>query len=679
MELVEVVLQGVVGVPALTRWTFPAGVAVIPAGAPEALVARAAYELLGAQSDGKLSGAGLDGQPSRAAVIVVGRDGRRYRLVWELGSGRRALQVMNGETLEVVSTSQAEIAQTLTAQVGFPQADALREIYLSFVEDLPSKRLQDALGQGGPTPSGKFGKALPPGFDVDDAPARDTDKPLPPGFDGAETTSLLATRPEAELRARLAEIRSRQEGTVDVSAIEFELDGLQKKTFELQGRRKPITDIDANVTTIDQQLERTAYLENLPADFAEKATRLTSIQAEHDIDISRLDAEAQVLVDSVRHLSEEVSGVSRRGGAKPLQAAMLDPYVKWGLVVGVAAIGVGFVGGFIASGLRYVALLDIPAFAVAVHGGMRLLGDLEEGASTRMKLKRIAEERRRAMERFAIDKEQLEGILSQHKMVLEQLPDLVQSFTVRRDLLARRAALVAERATLDADLSDLDGALRDNSERIALLEAHLQEAGSAYDPDVADLAREAEEIERVLRGELKAPSAAPPPPLPTPRLEDVGASGPVGVDVGLVMTRLASDLLVQPVDDTGAALAPRAGQLIAALTGQRFIGLEASSRGVSVVNADKTVTPFGALVGEDRDLVALGLRCAIVESATRVAGRLPVIFDRSLDQISVEKAPLVVKALQFMGALTQVICFTQRREFAAAGAIVQGQTPPAAT
>ena len=67
MELVEVVLQGVVGVPALTRWSFPAGVAVVPAGSPEALVVRAAYELLGAQSDGKLSSAGLEGQPSRAA------------------------------------------------------------------------------------------------------------------------------------------------------------------------------------------------------------------------------------------------------------------------------------------------------------------------------------------------------------------------------------------------------------------------------------------------------------------------------------------------------------------------------------------------------------------------------------------------------------------------------------
>ncbi len=679
MELVEVVLQGVVGATTLTRWSFPTGVAVVPAGSAEALAVRAAYELLGSQSEGKLSGAAIEGQPSRAAVIVVGRDGRRYRLLWELGSGRRALQVMNGDTLEVVSTVQAEIAQTLTAQVGFPQADALKEIYISFIEDLPSKRLHDALGGDGPTPSGRFGKALPPGFDDGPGPSRDADKPLPPGFDGGGATSLLASRPEAELRARLQEIRTRQEGTVDVSAIEFELDGLQKKTFELQGRRKPITDLDSNIATIDQQLERSAYLQVLPEDFGERATRLSSIQAEHDADIARLDAESQVLVDSVRHLSEEVSGLTKRSGARPMQAAMADPFVKWGLVAGVASIGIAFVGGFVASGIRYLALLDIPAFGVAVYGGIKLLGGLEEGASTRMKLKRIAEERRRASERFAIDKEQLERLLAQHKMVLEQLPELITAFALRQDLLARRAAFVAERASLSGDLDAVDGELRDNAERIAQLEAALQEAGSAYDPDVAELAREADEIERVLRGELKAPAPQTPPEAPKAEAKAPSSPGPVGVDVGLAMIRLASDLLVQSVDDTAAALGPRAGQLVAALTSQRLVGLEASSRGVSVKNADGTMTPFGQLGGEDRDLVALGLRCAIVESATRVAGRLPVIFDRSLDHISADKAPLVVKALQFMGSLTQVMCFTQRRELAAAGTIVQGQTPSAAS
>jgi len=680
MELVEVVLQGVRGAPGLVRWSFPAGAAVIPAGPADQLVARAAYELLAGVQDGVVAGAGLEGAQARAAIVVVGRDQRRYRLLWEINSGRRALQVMNGGAVEVLTTTQAEIIQALTAQVGFPQSDVLREICFAFVDDMPSRRTVADSERS--APSARADKPLPPGFD-DAAPARrDADKPLPPGFDGAAPTSRWAGRPESELRARLDEIQRITGHQVDVSALEFELDGLQKKNFELQARRKPLSELDANIATIDAQLQRSAGLASLPADFAERSTRLLSARTEHDKLLERLDKESATLLASVEHLSEEVSGVRRRGGAQPLQAAARDPLVRWGVVGGVAAIVLGVVGGFAVEGLRWVALLDIPAFGVAVWGGIQLLGGLEEGASTRLKLMRIADERKRAQDRFGIDKEQLERLLEKHQLLIEQVPELLQSWQLRQDLVARREALVAQREPLAAEVAGVDEELQANATRIKSLEDQLSAAGQGYDPATAELTREANEIERALRGELKpaAPTPAPTAPSPSTTTQPSIANG---VDVPLIMIRLASDLLVRSVDDAATLLGPRTSQLLTVLTSGRFTAMVASSRGTSLTDAGGQNVAFGSAPAADRDLAVLALRCAIIEAITPVVGRLPVIFERSLDQLPIETAPLVVKAMQLIASHTQAMCFTQRRELAAAGTVVQGQVasapPQAAT
>lgn len=672
MELVEVVLQGVRGSPGLVRWSFPAGAAIVPAGPADQLVARAAYELLGGVQDGVLANAGLEGGQARAAIVVVGRDQRRYRLLWEIGSGRRALQVMNNGAIEVLTTSQAEIIQALTAQVGFPQSDVLREICFAFVDDMPSRRTLAESERSGPLT--RADKPTPPGFDDAASARRGVDKPLPPGFDGAAPTSRWAGRPESELRARLDEIKAVTGQQVDVSALEFELDGLQKKTFEMQARRKPLNELDANIATIDARLERSAGLASLPDDFAERSSRLLEARAEHDRLLERLARESQALMASVEHLTDEVSGVRHRGGAQPLQAAARDPLVRGGVIGGVAAILVGVVGGFAAEGLRWIALLDIPAFGVAVWGGIKLLGGLEQGASTRLELMRIADERKRAQDRLDIDKEQLERLLEKHQLFVEQVPELLQSWQLRQDLLARRVALVARREPFAADVAGVDQELARGATRIKALEEQLAAAGQGYDPATAELSREADEIERVLRGELK-PAAPAPPPEPTATTTPP-AAGAVGVDVPLIMIRLASDLLVRSVDDAATLLGPRTSQLLGVLSAGRFTAMVASSRGTSLTDAVGASVPFGSAPAVDRDLAVLALRCAIVEAITPVIGRLPIVFERSLDQLPLETAPLVIKALRLIASHTQTMCFTQRRELAAAGSVVQGLSAP---
>ncbi len=677
MQVVEVVLQGVRGAARAVRWVPAAkGVSVIPAGEAEGLFGQALFEVLAVVAEGALPTAVLpdaNGQ-GRAAVVVIGRDERRYRLLWDLHTGRRALQLHNGTTWEMITTTSSEVASSLTASLGFPQADVLREVFIGLVDELPSKRIERVAATAA---SAKADKPLPPGFG--DSPAVvDTSKPLPPGFDfnAGPAVSRFAGRPEHELRARLAEIAALGGPKVDVAALEFELDGLQKKTFELQAKRKPVAEAEAALRTLNEQLKRVAFLDALPADFLEQARRLSTIKAEHERELASIDSATSTLVASASHLSEEVSGLTRRGGPRPMQAALDDPLVRWGSVGGVAAIVVAFLGHYAADGLRWLALLNIPAFGAAVFGGIRLLGGLEEGASVRMKLMRYAADRKRLVDRYAIDREQIDRLLEKNQLTFEQLPEMEQHYAVRANLLARKLEHDAVVAELGAQMGDVDAELAHNADRIRVVEGELQNAGNGYDPALAEVQREAAEIEEVLRGErvaapAPAPKSEPPTPVPSGKF-GAGAGGPV--DVLQKLVRVAADLLVLSLEDTAARLAPRAGQMLQALTDRRFSGLQFGPRGEgSVVDAtDQSVLPFVQLPGLDRDLVVLALKLAVVEAAA-ASSRVPVVFDRSLDHFPVEKAPLLVRALQFLGSSNQVVVVTQRRELASAGTVVTAQ------
>ena len=689
MELVEVVLQGVQGSPALSRWAIPAGVAIIPAGEREALVARAAYELLAGVQDGLVGPALLPGDAGaqgRVAVVLIGRDQRRYRVLWDLKTGRRALQVQNGEKFDVITTTQAEILQSLTATVGFPQQDALREIFFSFVDDLPSRRTSDAAPvasvKASSSSSSSSGKPLPPGFD--DAPVKkaDSDKPLPPGFgdDDAVPTSRWLGKPEAALRARLQEIEASTSGQADVPQLEYELDGLQKRVFELDARLKPLVEMNKGVDAIEQQLARLVHLDRLPPDFLERVTALQKAKAEQQTQLTRLADERERLVSSADHLSDEVSGLGRRGGPRPTQAALNDPLVKFGAAGGVAAIFLAVTGSVAVDSLRWLALLNIPAFGTAVFGGIRLLSSLEEGASFRVKLARLDGDKKRLDDRFGIDKEQIERLLQQNELTFEQLPEIEQQWKLREDLAARWTTATEQRtaATEQGDVVALKQEQEEAQTRIRALEEQLQTAGQSYDGGAAELAKEKEEIEKILRGEIKVVERKPD-------LDELmgtsssssssGATvsaGPVAAfDAGQRIVRVASDVLLGSLDDTVARLAPRATQMTQSLTDKRFSEVRFGSKAeVSVVDAASgQAIAFVHLPAGDRDLIALALRLATVEAFAKKE-RMPVVFDRVFDTFPVEKAALLVRVLQFLGQGTQVVCLTARRELATAGPVV---------
>src|SRR6185437_12286724 len=127
---------------------------------------------------------------SRVALVVVGRDNVRYRLLHDVHTGRRALQRMNGDKAEPVTNVANEIAQAVTATIGFPTEDVLRELLFCLRDDLPSQK-DDA-----PATTTKKKKKKKAAKDAK------SDKPLPPGFSD-EGAPVVDRQNDEQLRQRL--------------------------------------------------------------------------------------------------------------------------------------------------------------------------------------------------------------------------------------------------------------------------------------------------------------------------------------------------------------------------------------------------------------------------------------------------------------------------------------------
>ena len=687
MHIVEILLQGVKGSPTLSRWVLPpVGVAIIPAGEAEALVARAIFELLAGIQDGVVAGAVLPdeaGAQGRCAVVILGRDQQRYRVLWDLKSGRKALQVQKGENFEVLATTRAEILQALTATVGLPQPDALREIFFSFAEDLPSKRTSDE-GASSSSSSSSSGKPPPPGFEAAPSHRRDSGKVLPPGFagsDGEVPGSKWLGMSESQLRARLKEIDDSTTRQQRVAQLEFELDGLQYQMFAIEAQLKPLVILDNDILALKQQLTRFAHLENLPADFLERARFLQGLKVETDKSLKKVAAEREKFLASAAHLSNKVSGVGRADGktekSRPLREALEDPLVTFGGAIGAGAILIGALGSIAYDGLRWLALLNIPAFGSAVFGGIRVLTRLEEGVAVRMKLARIDDEKARIDERFSIDKEHIERVLKDNQLTFDQLPEIEEESKARAEVAAllQKAEEQRSAAETNGDALTLKAQLEDSLARRRDMEEQLQSAGQYYDVGTAQLVKEKDDITKILNGVLKASVATSDRKIDLDELMGhTSSSRPrpaVTFDCGQRIVHVSADLLLATIEDTAANLSARATQILQALTDRRFSAFTFGSKAeVSVIEASSAQSiAFVHLPPGDRDLAALALRLTAIEAAAKKQ-RMPLIFDRIFDHLSAEKMPTIVRVLQFLGEENQVTCMTVRRELAAAGAVV---------
>ena len=687
MELLEFVVQGVQGFPELTRVPLSSGLTLVqPADERGRVLIRVLLSLLYPKgSDPDLADLVLPvenagQQQARVGITLQGRDGAIYRILQDAATGRRSLlKTENGQQVALSKTSAA-IAQAVTAVIGFPQEDVLTGVFITRREDLPSQRPEVRAPRSNKhATQQKSDRPAPAGFS-------DIGKPAPPGLAtspaSAAARGVVNQQSELQIYARLEEIEEQLVQLERVRDVEFEMDGIVKLGFELDQRLEPFTALQRAVAAALKQASRFDDLAALPADLLARADGLRAIEQQHQREMGRYDEDRVRLVGLLGYDPENDEGRRRR----PFWQEMLEePPVKYGLVGGATAIALGFLGAAMYQPLRWVALLDIPALGAALFGAMRFLADYESSIGTRSRLDRLMGERARQASRFELDESNFKLILQSHDLTVEQLPDIEHGLAERTKALAE---LDAVQQALDItggtdELASLEAQKIEQQARFKVLEEELTTLTSSLG-GARELEEERTHLQRILNGESNPPGGAPeedesgylrgpqPSSKTVPTAGEVPTSGiaptsgvfQTGVaveDLCQSILKLAADLMMVPLEIVIEQLVPRASQYLSGLTDRRYSAVQCEGNGAfaAVETASNTAIPYGALTPGDRDLAYLAMKLTVVEASSRKV-RIPVIIDGGFEAFPEPKDPLIVRMLQYLGAVTQVMCMTNK-------------------
>ncbi|HOX44280.1 MAG TPA: hypothetical protein PK668_11815 [Myxococcota bacterium] len=655
----------------------------------------------------------------RAALCLQDEHGQTFRLVKDLLKGSMALMQLDpaGGPPRTVSAAAAEIGQYLSASLHLPQRDVFEGVFVTRQTSLPSRapRRAPAAPEGEEEPSqpggkGKFvgvrsgkvmtaSRKLPPSKHAGDG----DDGPSFPGYQGGGEEELGdAVLPDdpAELRSQIETLDRDLKLAREVDELQFKLDGLQGELFKLDQRLKGQHEAEQRVQQAEEAVAAFKNLETLPADFE---TRLKDYEAAK----ARLDRDS-VRLDDEQHRWQEKSEAEAPPPLKQNKGFML------GLTGGVLATAVGAVGFFELEPLRWVALLNLLGFGLALVVALRHIDAIMSVERAQKRLATIDERRQKLLRQFEVEtalvrKTMKDAGVEKPAQVLELFAKRKAAkadLEVARQAMAQRAAeaglgeVQARRAELKGQVDELEARLAssaslmmspgDMEARLEALRAKLarreaasgQEAGGAFGAPPVGGAGEAgdglgggfdpSELgappgalggkggKPAGKGRMLAPSALdafgdPGGGQEAGAAEAPGAAGP---EVCEQLVRLAEDLFLQDAERLAALLTPRGSQFAAALTGGAVSRLSLSPRReVGCLDPAGGERGLGELAPELQDRVYLALKAAVLEAWSRTA-QVPILLDDPFRPGDPQLVELQCRLMAGLARLTQVILLT---------------------
>lgn len=687
MHVAEIAIEGLEGAAEFSKVEIASGLAVLAAAPREALFRRVLLDLLyPKEGDSALKPLIVDERPARVGVTLQAVDGTEYRLLLEVATNRRVLQRIVAGNAEVMCTTAADIASAVRQILAFPVEELFRDVFLCTPEQLPSMAGPGAALDLPPGLGVLAGASLappgvastdfaetsgpnrvappPPGFGESSQPMRrapstpppatadgnGTRRPGPPGFNDAGPASKGPKTP-AQLRARLVEIDAMIARDATARALEFDLDGVQKQIFEVERRLAPLATLRAEVKRALEKYRGFDEVASVSKEVIELVDKLPGVRAEHKNQLNRMGLERRRLFDQFGELAPDgiVPG--------PTSLVVNDQLVKRGMMGGVGAIAIAVAGSFVSPDIRWVALLDIPAFAVALISSVRLIGEVERMESLDRRIKRLDDEERGHAERHDLHERKVKKQLEQNQLSAEDIPEVTRKLGLRADAeAALNAARVAfEKAQQDPEIREAGRQQGELQERMRSLEDELSAAAAGL-PSMTDLRNERAEVEAELNvatkdeGEGSSSAAA----------ENSGAR-PASPDAIGRLVLGVSESISLPFPELAAALRPRTVQVLTSLSDNKLRDVMFSTRANTAVADSSTggSIRFSELSLEDQDAVWISVKVAVLEHLLK-QGRMPVIVDGGFDRLSDVRGSLARKLLQFLGTLTQVVSISGR-------------------
>lgn len=572
MLVLEIAAQGVRGLaPAGGRFALKAGYNVVAADGPT--LRRLVEAMLHPDAaDGETiprAAAAPGGAAARAGLTLVGDDGVTYRLLRDFGGGCQ-----------------------------LHRFDPARRAFALVAQDLPGIRAFLA-GAPGVPPRERFGGAL--SLAAADLPSR---QPAA-GLRGAAVAgpARRALSPEEAERKRAA-LRAELEKATASGDIQYRLDGLQSRLFKLEEVLKAGEKIRegmaaSEVALVDlgpaaEAIDRVAGLD-------QKLLAFEKAQAKRDENLARLGEDLAPPEESARR------------PAPPWK----DSQVLAGTALGVAAVALGAAGASAGqASLRYLALLDVPAFGWAAWAALRWVKALEASEQTGRRRRLAGEREHKVLEQYERETREVKALMK--TLGVGTLNDLRE---VVGRLADARSVMDEWRQRLEAWESTPEN--RQAAEEKERVQEQLAEMEGRLAAEAGGYVREPQTIEAEL-ARLEADLAAPPPPAAVP----VAAAAPAAPVDPL---RAALERGAAALGGTAAAVAraiqPRVGQLLPALSAQRFGAVLVDERGNVSVQGGGRALPAGTLPPADRDLVWLAVKLGVLEQALSRSRTVALVED----------------------------------------------------
>jgi DNA repair exonuclease SbcCD ATPase subunit len=600
-----------------------------------ALLATLEPERLGDGATGLLA----DPQPGEPAQARGGltflHDGTTYRLVRDLEQGAATLAALEpGSSKYLPQQRDAEAVRAWLREVaGMPGPRQFDVLLVIDRAAMPSAR--DAGLRSAPASAGRAagGAARDDAVRLGPAPAL--------AFEVAAPAGPTLTGPARA--ARIAELKAELGRIEEMGRVEFRLDGVKAKLFEVEAEFGDIRKLDQLAAELDAAVAAFERLGVDPEQLEARARTFTTLLAKRTADLAAVEAEREALGAAV---------------SVPARPILKDPLVLGGTTATVV---------FLVLGVWFppAAVGALAGLAAAVVGAVR---DAQAAGRQKAALDALQEldgreqtiEKRFDIETKAVRAAQETLGVAGPGGVLERIGEYRALKTRRAEVAARREALTRQK-----NLEALETERRRLAAEVAELEEALRGFGGTAAFDAGELKRELDLLEGRVKPERPAPGA------PREVEADGGGAaagdgrGALGDAVGAWL-EAAARLAGRPRDALARELLQRAQPLVAPLTTDRFKSLAFDAAGRLVaVGADGRSVPAAGTSPGTQDVVFLALR---------LAGHTLLARDRSWPLFLDD--PLI--ALD--DARLQVACLALKRVARAAGQVIHlsaRKLPPA--
>jgi tetratricopeptide (TPR) repeat protein len=577
--LLEFAAQGIRGVaPAGGRATLRPGYNVVAADGPtlrRLLEALLYPDPRDAEALPRATG-GPANAPLRAGLTLVGNDRVTYRLVRDFAAGAQ-LHRFDAEkrSFALVSQDLAEIGKVLQRTVGVPPQPRLGALLALAAADLPSKQ-----GAGGALPSAA-------------APQR------------ASLTPEQAKRRLEALRGELEKARVAEK-------LQYEQDGLQARQFKLEEALKAGARLQQEVERAEAALADLGAAATAIAKLGDPDARLAAYEK-----ASAKRAEAAAKVDAER---TGIAAAEEAGGPNPFWK---DPLFWAGVGAGAVLAAIGIVGAVTRSDLRYVGLLDVPAFGWSAWLALRWVGALETWEKLGRR-RRIVDDWEAKVE-AQWQKDAADVLEATKALGLSKPAELREALGRAREAEAAVSKARAQLAEWEAT-PEAQGARAEK----AKVEEALRGVEAKLSAEVGGFVRDVRSVESEIQ-RLESEAAAPPAPA-TPVAAPAAPQRPAGEPLRTLLERAAAELGGSPTA-AARAVAQKASQTLTGLSFQRLQAVQIDDRGNVQVQTGGRPVPALTLPVADRDLVFLALKLAFMEQAL-AAGKLVAVSEDAFGGLS---------------------------------------------